>query len=153
MGSNLKFSSREQISSTLLHEVSKTHKKLSPSVYLWDFFVAKLTSARKFRLLGLSLPCDSHDTFWIHGWTQPPSPLSTEFPHGSCNCFATSRTLWVHLHTIWQHSITARCQPILSNLNSILWKVQICKILHSPLLYKLNLILLNLKSVWANQMG
>ena len=84
------------------------------------FFWAKLSSAQKFRLLGSSLPWHSHDTFWIHGWTHPPSPLGTEFPHGSCNPFATSRALWVHPHTIWQHSITARCQPILSTLNSIL---------------------------------
>ena len=38
------------------------------------FFRAKLSSAQKFRLLGRSLPWDSHNTFWTQGWTHPLPP-------------------------------------------------------------------------------
>ena len=39
-----------------------------------NFFLAKLSSDQKFRLLGCSLPWESLDTFWTHGWTDTLPP-------------------------------------------------------------------------------
>ena len=40
----------------------------------WQFFLAKLRSDQKFRLLGCSLPWESLENSWTHGWTHPLPP-------------------------------------------------------------------------------
>ena len=64
----------------LLHEVNKTKGSLKKSwAYVsgsetWQFFLAKLRSDQKFRLLGCSLPWESLENSWTHGWTHPLPP-------------------------------------------------------------------------------
>ena len=110
---------------TLLHEVNKTLKNLGPSVWLLKLiFQVKLSSARKCRPLGRSLPSDSHNTLWTHGLTNKGVGQSMGRPWAQTSLMdlviATFLGLLIHPLTILQHSITGKCKLILSPRNSIL---------------------------------
>ena len=49
---------------------------------------------------------------WISFVTLSSLGHTVASPHGPCNPFVTSIGLWVQPDTIWEHSITAKGQPM-----------------------------------------
>ena len=65
----------------------------------WQFFLAELSSDKKFWLLGMftTLGISWHlSDPWMDS---PPFPLASESPHVPCNPFVTSLGLQIHPHT------------------------------------------------------